>query len=151
MIPNGSPQVVLCCRFTGPAFGHIMNDDGKGIAWRPGGIRVGLHKQVKQVKIFANSQLSPKLAFVMIAPAGTSWQRTILFGDSAPPFKTEPSIETIEVDGITTTHFFLEISNNRESLSVPVPRGVSSDFALHSVTSLPSGVAIYDRYSKVLD
>ncbi len=130
---------------------QFPNEDVKGIVWRPGGVMVGLYEQVKQVKFLANSQLSPKLAFVMTAPAGTSWQRTILFGDSAPPFKAEPTIEMVEIDGIKTTHFFLKIPNNCESLSVPVPPGVNSDdFVLHLVKSLPSGVAIYDRYSKGL-
>lgn len=126
---------------------QFPNEDGKGIAWRQGGVMVGLYEQVKQVKFLANSQLSPKLAFVMTAPAGTSWQRTILFGDSAPPFKAEPNIDTVEADGITTTHFFLKIPNNRESLSVPVPEGVTGKFALHVVKSMPSGVAIYDEHS----
>lgn len=131
---------------------QFLNEDGKGIAWRLGGVMVGLYEQIKQVKFLANSQLSPKLAFVMTAPAGTSWQRTILFGDSAPPFKAEPSIKTVEAGSITTTHFFLKIPNNRESLSVPVPQGVNSDdFVLHLVKSLPSGVAIYDRYTKGSD
>ena len=126
---------------------QFPNEGSKGIAWRPGGVIAGMYEQIKQVKFLTNSQLSPKLAFVMTARAGTSWQRTILFGDSAPPFQAEPTIETVDVDGISTTHFFLKIPNNRESLSVPVPQGVNSDdFVLHLVKSLPSGVAIYDRF-----
>jgi len=130
---------------------HFLNEDGNGIAWRRGGVMVGLYKQIKQLKFLANSQLSPKLAFVMTAPVGISWQRTILFGDSAPPLKAEPSIETVNVDGMTTSHFFLRIPNNRESLSVPIPQAAftKKEFVFDLVKSLPSGVAVYDRCSKV--
>ncbi len=126
--------------------GHFKNDDGKGVAWRPGGMMVGLYEQIKQVKFLANSQLSPKLAFVMTASAGPSWQRTILFGDSAPPFEVEPELaEAVDEKGTKTTRLSLKIPNNRESLSVPVPRNAGDSFVLHVVKSMPSGVAIYDN------
>jgi hypothetical protein len=131
--------------------GHFTNEDGKGVSWRRGGVMVGLYEQIKQVKFLANSQLSPKLAFVMTAPAGTSWQRTILFADSAPPFKAEPGlIKMVDANGTLTTHFRLTIPNNREFLSVPVPQGVDNnkEFVLDLVKSMPSGVAVYDRCRK---
>ena len=47
-------------------------------------------------------------------------------------------------------NIYLEIPNNRESLSVPVPQGVDNDkeFVFDLVKSMPSGVAVYDRYKK---
>lgn len=127
---------------------QFKNEDGKGIAWRPGGVIVGLYEQIKQVKFLANSQLSPKLAFVMTSPAGTSWQRTILFGDAAPPFKAKPLLEVRNSNGEVSTHFRLVVPDNRESLSISIPQVENGSFILHLVKSLPSGVAVYDQIAK---
>ena len=132
--------------------GQFPSDDGKGIAWRPGGVSAGLYEQAKQVKFLANSQLSPKLAFVLTvkAPPSTaaSLQRTILFGDSPPPFRAKPTLVISGTGSDTKTFFRLEVPDNRESLSVAVPQQASYDFVLHLVKSLPSGVVVFDTIDR---
>ncbi len=129
--------------------GQFPNTDGKGCAWRSGGLVAALYEQAKQVKFLANSQLAPKLAFVLtVTPATSSTatlQRTILFGDSAPPFKAVPKLVTKDSE----TYFRLEVPNNRESLSIAVPVQANYAFILYVVKSLPSGVAVYDRCQKM--
>lgn len=89
------------------------------------------------------SQLSPKLAFVLAAKDGdeTVLRRTILFGDSPPPFGAKPRL----LDRNGKTHFVLELPDNRETLSVELPPAAGSASILYLVKSLPSGALVYDR------
>jgi hypothetical protein len=143
--PNWKPtdRPLLQVQWTGT--GQFVSENGKGVAWRTGGVVAPLYELPKQVKFLANSQLSPKLAFVLTA-TGTvaTLQRTILFGDSAPPFQTQPRIIPPQT-GDTATYFQLDIPNNRERVFVAVPN-VTSDVVLHVVKSLPSGIAVFDRF-----
>lgn len=122
------------------------NDDGTGVAWRPGGVITPLYDQAKQIKFLANSQLSPKLAFVLAKKDGAGLQRTILFGDSPPPFVATPRLE--ENGGKTS--FVLEIRDNRESLFVEIPQSTSGSYIIFLVKSLPSGALVYDRVLKTI-
>ncbi|MBL8868791.1 MAG: hypothetical protein JNK90_03305 [Planctomycetaceae bacterium] len=124
----------------------LQNDSGSGPTPRQGGLLIPLYEEPKQVKFLANSQLPPKLSFVLSAGnnAGDrlALQRTILFGDSAPPFAQQPSISK---DKTNSLRFVLKIPNNTEQLSVQLPTRAKVDGAmLFIVKSLPSGVLVYD-------
>ncbi|MDA7978299.1 MAG: hypothetical protein MPJ50_05955 [Pirellulales bacterium] len=118
---------------------------------RRGGDMTQLYEQAKQIKFLANSQLSPKLIFVVnvLAEGETEddqkpvFHRTMLFGDSAPVFDAQP---TLEPANGTVEQFVLQIPDNEEQLSVQLPRNVPSTGAatLYVVKSLPSGVAVFN-------
>lgn len=111
-----------------------------------------MYEQAKQIKFLANSQLSPKLIFVMsVTPESRSGtqpkaesvlHRTILFGDSAPAFAAFPRLEL--VDSVPRT-LVLEIPNNQENVSIQLPRKRGEDTTLFVVKSFPSGVALFGK------
>ena len=115
--------------------------------WRPGGGVAPLYEVAKQIKYLANSQLAPKLLFVLLLRNGAQMtlQRTILFGDASPPFEAQPTLEDLRrLTGPDDTVFSLTIPKNREHLAIELP-SAADQAIVYLIKSLPSGSLVFDR------
>jgi hypothetical protein len=123
------------------------------LAWRRGEVAAQLYGQAKQIRFLAHAQLTAKLTFVLsvlprvnvAASPQPVLQRTILFGDAAPAFAASARLEAVAAGGLD---FVLEVPDNREGVSVRLPPTAGDQSFLYVVKTLPSGVAVIDRWPR---
>lgn len=118
------------------------------VPWGRVAVLAPLYEMEKQITFLANSQLAPKLVFVLSArakdaPDKAVLQRTVLFGDAAPTFRAVAELR--EEGEPKRQKLILKVPDNRESLSVQLPDLDVEDFHLYLVKSMPSGVLVYNE------
>lgn len=101
---------------------------------------VNLYSSAKQIKFLTPSQLSPKLAAVLTIKGGgnsLSYQRTVLFGDSAPAYNGTGSIEG--------NNFVYKVAENKEQLDIGLPEGWKGQKAeVMLIKYMTTGITLFD-------